>query len=282
MDLLSLMPDKLPLARYGLWPKKQRALAHLQYFEEICPHTPLYCHVPSKGQFYNYQVGGKVYSTAHILLAIPSHSGSFVTPTIAIPGAIKSVSTSTFVLIPDDIAPLQKLHTDLYSLLMDESGMSRINAMKTTNLNLPSGYVFSNEIKNSLLKTLIEPDYRQSFDQIYVKSIPESKMITMKLKIEDGKPKCSKTPHMMLGTTLESLIDEPLQAHVYVNFRLVLDHDDKTANLRMDFKLHHIYIVDDPDICDADTDFGFEKSDDFEANYQAFKKFKAEETPTKK
>ncbi len=72
-----------------------------------------------------------------------------------------------------------------------------------------------------MLENLIEPDYQHSLDQIYVKSIPESKMLYLKLRVEDGKPKCSHTPQMMAakGTTLESLIDQPLQAHdVYVNF----------------------------------------------------------------
>jgi hypothetical protein len=55
----------------------------------------------------------------------------------------------------------------------------------------------------------------------------------------------------------------------------------KTANLRMDLTMHHILLIDDPEMDDANEDFGFDKADDFEEEYQAVKKLKTADTPTK-
>ena len=40
-------------------------------------------------------------------------------------------------------------------------------------------------------------------------------------------------------------------------------------------------IIDEPEMDDADDDFGFEKADDFHTEYQAVKKLKTADTPTK-
>ena len=45
--------------------------------------------------------------------------------------------------------------------------------------------------------------------------------------------------------------------------------------------MHHIIIVDNPEICDADDDFGFDKADDFDEEFQAAKRLKATDTPSK-
>ena len=289
MIKLLLMPDNTrdtSTNQTQFWPKYQMSLAPINYFENKYAHAQISLQLNSKNRWTNYQVGGAFYSTITAPLATPSLSTSesdFIRPTFAIPGIVKSVSKSACVLVPDDPFQLQQLHMDVHSLMIGEGGLARIKAMPIVNQNLPTGYVFTQSIKNELLDNIENPYSSQNLDQIFVKTPFDINMLFLSVKICDGVPKCIATPQMnrKKGVTLESLVGKKIQAHAYIQFRLVINHYDKTANLRMDVKMHHIIIVDNPEICDADDDFGFDKADDFDEEFQAAKRLKATDTPSK-
>eukprot|EP01047_Picozoa_sp_COSAG01_P037719 COSAG01_NODE_3015_length_6719_cov_129.305996_5_plen_286_part_00 len=284
MNTVNLLPDNSMVTPQVAFAKHQMSLAPIKYFETKYAHENLGVQFNSKFNWNNYQVNGKIYSTIIAPLAAPSADvGYFVRPTIAIPGTIKSISKSACVLVPDDPTQLQTFHTNLHSLMIAEDGMARIKAMTMGNQNLPSGYQFSAALRDEMLGNFVEPYSSQPLDQIFVKTILDVNMLYISVRICDGVPKCIATPQMnqKKGVNLESLLGQKVQAHLRIQFRLVLDHIDKTANLRMDLTMHHIIIIDEPEMDDADDDFGFEKADDFHTEYQAVKKLKTADTPTK-